>query len=74
MKYKIVGVGRGWKASEKEQQLAKVIIVIVQRLSLRWTVKHTMFIKHVLILCIDRFVFIRIIAAKGRETVCITGN
>lgn len=74
MKYKIVGVGRAWKASEKEQQLAKVIIVIVQRLSLRWTVKHTMFIKHVLILCIDRFVIIRIIAAKGRETVCITGN
>lgn len=71
MKYKIVGVGRGWKASEKEQQLAKVIIVIVQRLSL---LKHTMFIKHVLILCIDRFVIIRIIAAKGRETVCITGN
>lgn len=24
MKYKIVGVGRGWKASEKEQQLAKI--------------------------------------------------
>lgn len=71
MKYKIVGVGRGWKASEKEQQLDKVIIVIVQRLSL---LKHTMFIKHVLILCIDRFVIIRIIAAKGRETVCITGN
>lgn len=71
MKYKIVGVGRAWKASEKEQQLDKVIIVIVQRLSL---LKHTMFIKHVLILCIDRFVIIRIIAAKGRETVCITGN
>lgn len=49
-------------------------IVIVQRLSLRWRVKHMMFIKHVLIICIERLVIIGIIAAKGRETFGITGN
>lgn len=33
-----------------------------------------MFIKDVLIICIERLVIIGIIAAKGRETFGITGN